>query len=255
MFNIKKENCLIWGEFTEMNHSGLVSAVTFGTENGPLNTAGHTGQDPVFIKKNRDIFLSRFGIRPDKLFYMNQTHSSVCVYAGQDIQEKPDPVPGSIQADAAWTDRPGLALAVFTADCVPLTFYDPSGPAVLAVHAGWKGCHSGIIKKSLAEFSKRSGYDHSRIKAAIGPCIRSCCYEVSDDFRKYFQEKFLLFRNDSLYFDLYGACMEQVRESGILSENISGQDLCTHCSGPFLASYRKNQTPARMMTVIMLRKN
>ncbi|MEV5025012.1 peptidoglycan editing factor PgeF [Paenibacillus sp. LPE1-1-1.1] len=80
--------------------------------------------------------------------------------------------------DAIMTDVPGVLLASFYADCVPLYFYDPEHNAVALAHAGWKGTVQQIAVKTVQAMASAYGSDPKAMMAAIGPSIGSCCYEV-----------------------------------------------------------------------------
>ncbi|WP_138751909.1 peptidoglycan editing factor PgeF [Paenibacillus sinopodophylli] len=80
--------------------------------------------------------------------------------------------------DAIMTDVPGVLLASFYADCVPLYFYDPQHHAVALAHAGWKGTVQQIAAETVRAMQEAYGTSPERLIAAIGPSIGSCCYEV-----------------------------------------------------------------------------
>ena len=80
--------------------------------------------------------------------------------------------------DALITNLPGLALVVSTADCLPILIHDPVRGAVAAVHAGWRGTAKRIAARALAAMREAYGTDPADCRAAIGPGIRGCCFEV-----------------------------------------------------------------------------
>jgi hypothetical protein len=79
------------------------------------------------------------------------------------------------RGDGLWTDRPGLALSVITADCVPVLL--AGGGRIGAVHAGWRGVAAGVVERAVAAL----GADPGEIAAWIGPAIGVCCYEVLEE--------------------------------------------------------------------------
>lgn len=85
------------------------------------------------------------------------------------------------EADALVARTPGVVVAVRVADCVPVLLAGPGGQVVAAVHAGWRGTAADIVRASLAELRRSAGDPALPIRAAIGPCIRGCCYEVGDE--------------------------------------------------------------------------
>ena len=83
--------------------------------------------------------------------------------------------------DGQITDRPGVALVTFAADCTPILLFDPVRKAIGAVHAGWRGTAQGIAAKAVEAMVREFGCDPGNIQAAIGPCIGKCCFETDWD--------------------------------------------------------------------------
>ncbi len=83
------------------------------------------------------------------------------------------------QADALICDEPGLVVAVRTADCVPILLAGPG--AVAAVHAGWRGTAAGIARKAAVALARHCGCRPTQLRAALGPAIGACCYEVGPE--------------------------------------------------------------------------
>ena len=90
-------------------------------------------------------------------------------------------------SDAIITKIKGIALAVVTADCVPILLYDKKSEIIGCVHAGWKGAYSGIIKNTIKKIRSIGG--SKNIFAAVGPCIGRISYEVDINFYKKFLMK------------------------------------------------------------------
>ncbi len=80
-------------------------------------------------------------------------------------------------ADVVMTDRPGLPIAVFSADCVPLLIYDPDGRRLAAAHAGWQGTAQSVARAAVEALVEAGGRPEGFL-AAVGPSIGPCCYEV-----------------------------------------------------------------------------
>ncbi len=124
-------------------------------------------------------------------------------------------------ADALVTDRPGVALAILTADCAPVLFEDRAAGVIGAAHAGWKGALAGVTDATL-DAMEALGADRSRIVAAIGPCIAQASYEVDDAFRARFvaadpaNERFFRdARPGHPRFDLEGAVAARLASAGV----------------------------------------
>jgi polyphenol oxidase len=96
---------------------------------------------------------------------------------------KQDPV-----ADAAITGRPNIALAILTADCLPVMFADVGGRFVAGAHAGWRGLVNGILDKTVASFIDRGIASHN-IRAFLGPAIGKFAFEVGSEVRQTFLDQ------------------------------------------------------------------
>src|SRR5690606_5763087 len=130
---------------------------------------------PARVSENRRRVSSWLGIAPDRLITVHQVHSPDTIAVSAPF---PDERP---KADALVTDRPGLALAVLTADCGPVLFADPRARVIGAAHAGWKGALTGILE-STVETMEKLGAKRDRIIAVLGPSISRANYEVGPEF-------------------------------------------------------------------------
>ena len=92
------------------------------------------------------------------------------------------------RADAAVTDRPGVALSVLTADCAPVLLVDPEAGVIGAAHAGWRGALDGVLEATL-EAMERLGAEVGRVRAAVGPTISQRAYEVGPEFVERFADE------------------------------------------------------------------
>jgi len=150
---------------------------------------------------------------------------------------------GGAEADALVTDRPGLAVAVRTADCVPLLMADPEAGVVAAVHAGWRGTRLGIVRRAL-EAMRALGAREGRILAALGPAIEASCYEVGEDvaaaFRLSLPSGLRHFGADGRHLDVRAVNHELLLEAGLDAENVEVLAECTRCDARF-ASYRRER--------------
>jgi YfiH family protein len=178
-------------------------------------------------------------------------------------------------ADAIVADEPGLALAVQSADCVPLLLADRRGRAVAAVHAGWRGLAVGAPQAAVDELSRRYDVDSGDLLVAIGPCIGACCYQVDDLVRARFDSRiagcFLeratpTLRNPSMagvepgpesgryYLDMAAAARLQVAAAGVPDRQIFTADLCTASHPDVLCSFRRDGVSAGRMVGAIRRR-
>lgn len=150
--------------------------------------------------------------------------------------------------DGLLTDEPGLVLATFYADCVPLYFVDTKNRAIGLAHSGWRGTVARMGRCVAEKMNAVYGTKAGDIVAAIGPSICQACYEVSEDvaeafskeFRKPGQEQDILIRKDNgkYQLDLWRANEIILTEAGIPSGQIQVTDLCTCHNSEYLFSHR-----------------
>ena len=133
------------------------------------------------VRKNLNFVSNKMNIKKSNLILMHQTHSNKVIELKYSNYKK------KIIADAMITKMRGVALAVVTADCVPIILYDFKNEIVGCIHAGWKGAFSGIVENTVKEIKKLNS--NSKIYASIGPCIGKKNYEVDAKFYKKFVSK------------------------------------------------------------------
>lgn len=142
-----------------------------------LNLGGAVGDDPGTVTANREIAAKSLGLDPGDVVWMNQVHGSDVTVVDGPWRDRPVP-----EVDAIVTARRGLALAVLTADCVPVLLADPVAGIVAAAHAGRPGMIAGVVPAALRAMTEL-GADPARIVARTGPAVCGRCYEVPDAMR------------------------------------------------------------------------
>jgi len=190
--------------------------------------------------------------------------------------------PGQLTGDGLVTNLPGVALAILTADCLPVLLVDKKKRAVGAFHAGWRGTVKRIAEKGVGIMRHEFGSRPQDIHAAIGPGIQKCCYEVGEELKQEFESQFpyardlfhevrksdsvrekypLLFLNArppghgdsgiSLHLDMLEANRRQLLAAGVAGKNITAIAECSACDTRRFFSHRaeKGHT-GRMMAVI-----
>jgi YfiH family protein len=90
------------------------------------------------------------------------------------------------EADALYTEQPGILLSVFTADCLPVLFCKKDASAIAVAHAGWRGLLAGILEQTAEYICRRSA--PSDWVVAIGAAARACCYEVDEALCQQFKQ-------------------------------------------------------------------
>jgi len=140
-----------------------------------LNCGLGSQDDPKLVLRNREIVATSLGLLPQELVTCYQHHSANVIHVTRAWGTS-----GLPKGDAMVTDRPHIAIAVSTADCVPVLFADRHGKVVGATHAGWRGALDGITDNTIAAMEKL-GAKREDIWAAIGPAISGAAYEVGPE--------------------------------------------------------------------------
>lgn len=142
-----------------------------------LNLGGAVGDDGDAVRTNRELAAKSLGVDPARVVWMNQVHGAAVTVVDEPWGDRP--VPGT---DAVVTTRRGLALAVLTADCVPVLLADPVAGVVAAAHAGRPGLVAGVVPAAVRAMTGL-GADPARIVARTGPAVCGRCYEVPEAMR------------------------------------------------------------------------
>ncbi len=141
-----------------------------------LNCGIGSDDDPERVRENRRRVLRKVDLPAGTLLTAYQVHSPDVLVVEKEWRDSQRP-----KADALVTTRPGLAIAISTADCVPVLFADPQARVIGAAHAGWRGAIGGVLQATLKQMCAL-GAKAERISAAIGPCIGAASYEVGPEF-------------------------------------------------------------------------
>ncbi|MFI9241277.1 peptidoglycan editing factor PgeF [Streptomyces sp. NPDC053086] len=142
-----------------------------------LNLGGAVGDDAEAVRTNRELAAKSLGLDAARVVWMNQVH-------GNDVAEVEEPWTTRLtpEVDGLVTATRGLALAVLTADCVPVLLADPVAGVVAAAHAGRPGMIKGIVPAAI-DAMESLGADPARIVARTGPAVCGRCYEVPEAMR------------------------------------------------------------------------
>lgn len=182
--------------------------------------------------------------RSNAILTVKQTHSTYIL----EVRRSDALVPAAerIQCDALVTDRPGLLVAVKTADCLPVLLAAPERGVVAAVHAGWRGAYRGILHLTLQRMIHEFGCRAADIRVVFGPCARRCCYEVDTELGAVFAERFgpdvLRHTEPRPFLDLVEASRRQATRLGLSAAHIGEVEACTICTEtPRFHSYRRDK--------------
>lgn len=196
---------------------------------------------------------AHFPVNIRQLTFMNQVHSDMIVTKNNKKQSFPT-------ADAMITNIKDIALAIKTADCVPIFLFDKKNRVISAIHAGWRGTALKIVKKTIKKLQQEFKSDVSDIEAFIGPAINAGCYEVGREVYEFFgflgkrrADFFNKSKNNKYFMDIKGINAYLLEEEGVLPENIEVSELCTHCEEKLFYSYRRDkEASGRNISFIIL---
>jgi polyphenol oxidase len=236
------------------------------------------------VAHNRRLFLEALGAASKDadgswpLVQVKQIHSAV-------VHSVNVPPHEPLAGDGLITNTPGLLLAIKTADCIPVLVADVKRRAIGAFHAGWRGTVARIVEKGVGEMRRQFGSQPHDLRAAIGPSIRRCCYQVGPEVRAEFDSQFsysgdlfeevfdadaihvrypMLFLTarapghsglgPELHLDLVEANRRQLVDAGLRKEHISIINGCTACDTARFFSHRAEfGKTGRMMAAIGIR--
>ncbi|NMH58896.1 peptidoglycan editing factor PgeF [Alteromonas ponticola] len=223
---------------TRLNNSGFA---VHGEPYSENNIALHVDDDPDRVLHNRSLLPFS-----NRLCWLNQTHSNVCVTLPY----------LSDTADASISTSRRYWCAIMTADCVPILITNSSGTEVAAIHAGWQGLTNGIIKNTLHSMDSNP----KDCLAWIGPAICKNCFEVDADFSGQFTQWPHTIEARSLekaYIDLPEIARCQLHSLGLT--NVTLSSLCTYENESLFFSHRRSQhqghqATGRMVSVIGINK-
>ena len=209
-----------------------------------LNLGSQTSDSPENILENYRRFCEAAGYDMQKIVLAKQTHSTNVRYVdetdyGKGVLRERD----YNNIDALITDKPGICLAIHTADCVPVSFTDTRLRVIGNAHCGWRGTYGRLAEKTVNAMKERFGTDASDLVCTVGPCICAECYEVSEDLFADFENKFskseaLKMKNGKYYIDLALINKQILIECGVKKENIIISDVCTCCNTDYMFSHR-----------------
>lgn len=221
-----------------------------------MNLSFSRGDSETCVRENFRRIAACFGQREDRFVLSFQTHTAnVRAVTEADLGKGVTRLRDYTDVDALITDRPGIILGVFWADCVPILFYDPVRQAIGAAHSGWRGTAGKIGRETVHRMTECYGSVPEDIRAVIGPSICRNCYEISEDvalcFREAFpgqEERILREKHpegvrqgtaDRKYLlDLWEANRLVLREAGLPDRNIETGGLCTCCNPAWMFSHR-----------------
>ena len=222
--------------------AGGASAPPFDT----FNLGDHVGDDPAAVAANRSRLAAATGLGDVGIVWMNQVH-------GDRIVAVDGPVDGAIDAaDGLVTTTVGLALAVVTADCVPVLMSDARAGVVAAVHAGRVGARNGVVPRAV-EAMLAHGAQAADITALLGPAVSGRNYEVPDEMADEVEAALPGSRTTTSRgtagLDLRAGIARQLTALGVASVGIDPR--CTF-EDPALFSHRRAAPTGRLASLVWM---
>lgn len=225
------------------SRQGGVSSGSFSS----LNLSRSREDLPEKVRENYRLFCRAVGIPSEPIVLCHQIHSDV-IHVVTEEDALPDLYDlDNLLGDGLITNRPGLTLSVFYADCIPVLLYDPVKRVIAAVHSGWRGTSRDIAGNAASKMMEVFGSLPEDILAAVGPGICSCCFETHEDVPEAMQyslgEDISTFITPLLsgkfHVDLKGIIQNRLLSKGLLPEHIAVSHLCTSCHPDLFWSHRK----------------
>lgn len=205
-----------------------------------LNPATHVGDNADSVNQNRHIIKMLLDL-PSEPVWLDQIHSNLAIKAA--ITDSPQ------QADASYTDQPGIVCAVMTADCLPLLVCSADGNKIAAIHAGWRGLLDGVIDNTIVVLQNKDlmvwlgpaiGPDHFEVGVEVRTAFLAKSPDYASAFKQQSQNKWLA--------DIYQLARINLAALGI--NKVYGGGFCTVTDQERFYSYRRDKVTGRMVTLI-----
>ena len=251
--SIKFGNGIPYISFNALEQTGMV-VNAFSTRQGgvsvgcleSMNLGFNRGDLDENVLKNHKIFAKAVGFPYENIVTTNQTHTTnVRVVTKEDCGKGIAKDRDYSDVDGLITNIPGIVLATYYADCVPLYILDPVNKAIGLSHSGWKGTVNRIGENTLKLMNENYGTNPKDVICCIGPSICQDCYEISEDVTNEFINEFgknnkILYNkgNGKYQLNLWESVKQVFLYAGVEYDNIYTTDICTCCNKDELFSHR-----------------
>ncbi len=239
--------------FPHLDQEGIVNGVT--TKHGGVSQGCFASLNMACLKEPEAIMQENYRrvaqtmlFDEKKTVLSYQTHSTgIRLVLPEDTGKGPFSTRDYTDTDGLVTDIPGITLAVLSADCPLLLFYDPENKAIGAAPSGWRGTVSGMAQEMVRRMHYEFGTEPSDLLVGISPSICRDCYEVSSDVAEQFEERYGYYRFDQFadkkedgkyQLDLWMANEFNLLEAGVEKNHIITTDVCTKCNPDLFYSHR-----------------
>ncbi len=226
-------------------HSSLGSVIGSKAPFDEFNLGLHVGDDADNVRVNRHVLKHFLGAH-QHIQWLDQVHGSDVVLVDR-CQESP------IVADAVITKNRAIALAIMTADCLPILLANRDGTEVAAIHAGWRPLAANIIDKTIKQMASKP----FEIMAWLGPCIGPLAFEVGSEVKHHFsvldvytENMFKAYRDNKFLADIRGIAEHFLKLAGVT--DIQSLSHCTFSQSDEYYSYRRDEKTGRMASIIAI---
>lgn len=204
-----------------------------------LNLGLGRGDDEEALRKNYEKVALALGFNIENLSVTKQVHETHSAYIKA-------PRLRSEGCDALFTDKCGIPLMSYSADCIPVLMYDKKKKAAATVHSGWRGTAAKICAAVISDMKNELGTDPGDLICAIGPSIGPCCFQIKSDavevFLKNFENTdFIRPEGDNVHYkaDIWEAVCRTLKEAGVRDENIDLAAECSCCNDIYFSCRRQ----------------
>jgi YfiH family protein len=222
--------------------SGGVSAPPYHS----FNLGDHVGDDPAAVAANRARLASAIGLPADHVVWLNQVHSAHVEFVDSPRDQALD------ATDALVTRTPRLALAVVTADCVPVLLADARAGVIGAAHAGRVGAANGVVLRTLEEMITQGAHVRD-VSVLMGPSVSGPNYEVPEEMAAEVEARLPGSRTTTSRgtpgLDLKAGIARQLRDAGVTAIDIEPR--CT-AADPALFSHRRDNPTGRLASLVWM---
>ena len=214
----------------------------FLTDSNNLLSINFKNKKKYDIPLLNDVISKDYSINSSKIARCKQVHSNKVLYIDN---------PGIYNdVDGLVTNlNTGIFLQIQTADCIPIFLYDSDTSNIGLIHSGWKGTQKEIIRRAIEIFKEKKS-NSKNIKVALGPSIKSCCFEVKNDVADLFDNKYIIHKNNKLFIDLNNKIIDNLILEGIPKNSIYVSDICTYEDKNFHSFRRDGGIAGRMYSII-----
>lgn len=214
-----------------------------------LNLGFDIGDSEENVKENYRRFCGKAGISSERLFSSKQVHGDkIFVITGETDFSSP-----LGEYDAFITAAKQRPLLVRFADCQGALILDPVKRVIAAVHCGWRGSTLNILGKTVLKMIENFDCDPADLIVGISPSLGPCCAEFTDPSKELpeFMQQYV---NEKNCVDLWQCSLNQLKEAGVLVENIEVEKICTACNKDLFFSHRRDKgNTGRMAAIIALK--